>query len=51
MDVIVTVSYSEVHGPPEVLKAFEQEATRGRRDRAFQPVQIVPQRQNIPLKP
>ena len=50
MDVIVTVSYGEVHGPPDVLKAIEQEATLGRKDRAFQPVQVVQKKINIPLK-
>ena len=50
MDVIVTMSYGELHGPPDFLKAVEEQATLGRKDRAFQPVQIVKQKINVPLK-
>lgn len=50
MDVIVTMSYGEIHGPPDFLKAVEDQATLGRKDRAFQPVQIIKHKINVPLK-
>lgn len=49
MDVIVTLSYSPVHGPDEFLKAIEAESTLGRNDRSFQEVQIIQKKQNVPL--
>lgn len=49
MDVIVTLSYAPVHGPDEFLKAIEAEATLGRKDRAFQEVQVIQKKQNVAL--
>jgi len=49
MDVIVTLSYSPVHGPDELLKAIEAAATLRRKDRAFQEVEIFRKKQNVPL--
>ncbi len=50
MDVIVTLTYGEIHGPQDFIKAVEQEATLGQKDRAFRPVEIVKHKSNIVLK-
>ena len=50
MDVIVTMTYGELHGHPDFLKAVEEQATLGRKDRAFQPVQVIKHKINVPLK-
>lgn len=50
MDVIVTLTYGEIHGPDDFIKAVEQEATLGRKDRAFRPVEILKHKTNIVLK-
>lgn len=50
MDVIVTLTYGEIHGPKDFLQAVEQEATLGKKDRAFRPVQIVKKKINISLQ-
>ena len=50
MDVIVTVSYGPIHGPPDFLKLVEEEATLGQKDRAFQQVQVFKQKVNVSLR-
>jgi len=50
MDVIVTMSYGEIHGPEDFLKDVEKHAALGRKDRAFQPVQIFKYKKNVLLK-
>ena len=50
MDVIVTLSYGPIHGPSTFLKAVEDEATLGDKDRAFQKVQVFEQKVNVTLK-
>ena len=50
MDVIVTLTYAPVHGPQEFLKAVEQDASLGRKDRVFQTVQIAQKKVNVLLK-
>ncbi len=50
MDVIVTLTYAPVHGPQEFLKAIEQDAPLGQKDRAFQTVQIAQKKTNVLLK-
>jgi len=42
--------YAEIHGPKDFIKAVEEQATLGRKDRAFRPVQIIKYKENIPLK-
>ena len=49
MDVIVTMSYAPVHGSDDFLKAIEDEATLGRKDRSFQKVLIKEERANVPI--
>jgi len=49
MDVLVTMTYSPIHGPEDFLKEVEQRAALGRKDRAFKPVRIVQYKENIPL--
>ncbi|MEO8324425.1 MAG: multiheme c-type cytochrome [Nitrospirota bacterium] len=49
MDVIVTLSYAPVHGSDDFLNAIEEEATLGRKDRAFQGVLIKKEKKNVPL--
>lgn len=49
MDVLVTMTYSPIHGPEDFLKEVEQRASLGRKDRAFKPVTIVEYKENIPL--
>ena len=50
MDVIVTLTYAPVHGPEDLLKAIEQDAPLGKKDRAFQTVQIAQKKTNVLLK-
>ncbi len=50
MDVIVTLTYAPVHGPQDFLKAIEQDAPLGLKDRAFQTVQIAQKKTNVILK-
>ena len=50
MDVMVTVSYAPVHGPGDFIKAVETEASLGRKDRAFQAVQVFQKKVNVLLK-
>ncbi len=50
MDVIVTLTYAPVHGPQDLLKAIEQDAPLGKKDRAFQTVQIAQKKTNVLLK-
>lgn len=49
MDVIVTMTYAPIHGPEPFVKAVEERAALGRKDRAFQPVQIVRFKENVKL--
>ena len=49
MDVIVTMTYAPIHGPEPFVKAVEKQAALGRKDRAFQPVQIVRFKENVKL--
>ncbi len=50
MDVIVTMTYSPIHGPEEFIKEVEQRASLGKKDRAFKPVQITRFKENVKLK-
>ncbi len=50
MDVVVTLTYAPVHGPQDFLKAIEQDAPLGQKDRAFQTVQIAQKKANVLLK-
>lgn len=50
MDVVVTLTYAPVHGPQEFLEKVEQEAPLGKKDKAFQVVQIAQKKINVPLK-
>ena len=50
MDVMVTVSYAPVHGPQDFIKTVEREASLGRKDRAFQEVQVFQKKVNVSLK-
>jgi len=50
MDVVVTLTYAPVHGPQDFLKAIEQDAPLGQKDRAFQTVQIAQKKTNVLLK-
>ena len=49
MDVIVTMTYAPIHGPEPFVNAVEKQAASGRKDRAFQPVQIVRFKENVKL--
>ena len=49
MDVIVTMTYAPIHGPEPFVQAVEERAALGRKDRAFQPVQIVRFKENVKL--
>ncbi len=49
MDVLVTMTYSPIHGPEDFVKDVEQGAALGRKDRAFQPVRIMRYKENIQL--
>lgn len=49
MDVIVTMTYAPIHGPEPFVKAVEKLSALGRKDRAFQPVQIVRFKENVKL--
>ena len=50
MDVVVTLTYAPVHGPQDFLRAIEQDAPLGQKDRAFQTVQIAQKKTNVLLK-
>jgi hypothetical protein len=50
MDVVVTLTYAPVHGPQDFLEKVEQEAALGKKDRAFQSVQITQKKANVLLK-
>ena len=50
MDVVVTLTYAPVHGPQDFLKAIEQDAPLGKKDRAFRTVQIAQKKVNVLLK-
>ena len=50
MDVIVTLTYAPIHGPEEFVNAVEAESSLGKKDRAFQPVEVVKKKVNILLK-
>ncbi len=50
MDVIVTLTYAPVHGPKDFLKQIENDATLGKKGRAFQAVQIGQKKVNVLLK-
>lgn len=49
MDVVVTMTYAPIHGPEPFVKTVEKQAALGRKDRAFQPVQIVRFKENVKL--
>lgn len=49
MDVTVSLGYAPVHGPDDLLKAIEDEATLGKKDQAFRKVQIIKKKQNVTL--
>ncbi len=49
MDVLVTMTYSSIHGPENFVNDVEQRAALGRKDRAFQPVRIMQYKENIHL--
>jgi hypothetical protein len=49
-DVEVSVSDAPVMGPPEFLQRVEAESPKGAQDPAFQPIPIVKQAVNVPLK-
>ena len=50
MDVIVSLTYAPIHGPQEFVKAVEAESSLGKKDRAFQSVEVVKKKVNILLK-
>jgi hypothetical protein len=50
MDVVVTLTYAPIHGPQDFLKQVEQDASLGKKDRAFQIVQIAEKKTNVLLK-
>jgi len=50
MDVVVTLTYAPVHGPQDFLEKIEEEAPLGKKDRAFQSVQIAQKKMNVLLK-
>jgi hypothetical protein len=50
MDVVVTLTYAPIHGPQELLAKVEDEAPLGKKDKAFQSVQIAQQKKNVLLK-
>jgi hypothetical protein len=49
-DVEAALSYAPVSGPPNFLQRIEAESSKGAQDPAFQPIPIVKQTVNIPLK-
>lgn len=49
-DVEVTLSYAPVTGPPEFLQRIEAESSKGAQDPVFQPIPIVKQAVNVPLR-
>ena len=46
----MTLTYAPVHGPQDLLKAIEQDAPLGKKDRAFKTVKIAQKKVNVPLK-
>ncbi len=50
MDVIVTMTYSPIHGPDDFVNEVVRRAALGRKDRAFQPVRISRYKENISLE-
>ena len=50
MDVLVTLTYSPIHGPEDFVNAVKQQAALGRKDRAFQPVRISHYKENVLLE-
>ncbi|GJL63414.1 MAG: cytochrome c family protein [Nitrospirales bacterium] len=50
MDVIVTLTYAPIHGPEEFVDAVEAESSLGTKDRAFQSVEVVKKKVNVPLE-
>jgi hypothetical protein len=50
MDVVVTLTYAPVHGPQDFLEKVEEDAALGKKDRAFQSVQIAQKKMNVLLK-
>jgi nitrate/TMAO reductase-like tetraheme cytochrome c subunit len=49
-DVEASLSYAPVTGPPAFLQRIEAESAKGAQDPTFQPIPIVKQAANIPLK-
>lgn len=49
-DVEVALSYAAVSGPPAFLQRIEAESSQGAQDPVFQPIPIVKQSVNVPLK-
>ena len=49
-DVVVTLTYAPVHGPKGFLSQVEQEASLGKKARAFQTVKIAQKKTNVSLK-
>ncbi|MEW6544935.1 MAG: multiheme c-type cytochrome [Nitrospirota bacterium] len=49
-DVDASLSYAPVTGPQPFLQRIEAESTRGAQDPVFQPIPIVRQTVNVPLK-
>jgi hypothetical protein len=49
-DVETSLSYAAVSGPPAFLQRIEAESGKGAQDPVFQPIPIVRQTVNIPLK-
>jgi hypothetical protein len=49
-DVEASLSYAPVSGPPNFLQRIEAESSKGMQDPAFQPIPIVQQTVNTPLK-
>ncbi len=50
MDVLVTLTYSPIHGPEDFVNEVKQRAALGRKDRAFQPVRISHYKENVLLE-
>ena len=49
-DVEASLNYAPVAGPPNFLQRIEAESSKGAQDPAFQPIPIVKQEVNVPLK-
>lgn len=48
-DVIVTLNYAPVSGPPNFLQRIEAESPKGAQDPVFQPIPIAKFSENIPI--